>query len=317
MAGTKIGTKEQTIHLTFEYPFAFVSLLLLPCLWRCRRPSLRFYFPFARRIAPLPPYNDRSIWLDALILLLLVSALASPSLYERRAAHERNGRDLVLVLDASGSMGESGFDESAPDKRKFDAVRQIVRRFLERRYDDNIGLVLFGSFAFAASPVTYDLEALESILDRVDVGIAGSSTAIGEGIAQALRSLSFGRAKEKVIVLLTDGRHNAGSVSPKEAVEAAVRDRVRIYTIGIGPGGSFDESLLRRIARETGGRMFASSDARALQGVFETIDGLEPSPLRSEEMANRVPLYPYLLALALLLLAGRMVYGERRGAWSF
>ncbi|WP_457597901.1 VWA domain-containing protein [Hydrogenimonas sp.] len=261
--------------------------------------------------------TDRTLWLDTLVFVLLVSALASPYLYERRAAHERNGRDLVLVLDASGSMGESGFDKSAPERRKFDAVRQIVRHFIDHRYDDNIGLVVFGTFAFGASPVTYDLQALGEILERVDVGIAGSSTAIGEGIAQAVRALSFGRAKEKMIVLLTDGRHNAGSVSPKEAVEAARRDRVKIYTIGIGSKGSFDETMLRRIAEETGGRMFASTDAEALQRVYQTIDELEPSPLRSEGRANRIPLYLYLVIAAASLLAGRMVYATGRGAWRF
>ncbi len=240
----------------------------------------------------------------------MVTALAAPYLYERRAAHERSGRDLVIVLDASGSMAESGFDRRAPQKRKFDVVESIVSDFIENRFDDNIGLVVFGTFAFTASPVTYDLKALKQILDMVDVGIAGQNTAIGEGIDQALRSLGFVHAKEKMIILLTDGRHNSGSVSPAMAVREAKREGVKIYTVGIGKKNSYDAPLLKRVAEATGGKMFEATDAEALESVYKTIDALEPSPLRSEERVDRKPLYLFLVAAALFLLGAKMVQGS-------
>ncbi len=205
-------------------------------------------------------------------------------------------------------MGESGFDKEAPDKRKFDVVKSIVADFIKKRFDDNIGLVVFGTFAFTASPVTYDLKALEQILGMVDVGIAGQNTAIGEGIAQAVRSLGFVHAREKMIILLTDGRHNSGSVSPASAVEQARRNGIKIYTIGIGKQGTFDAALLKRIADETGGKMFAASGAEALESVYEAIDRLEPSPLRSEERINRKLLYPFILLVAMFLFGAKILY---------
>ncbi len=245
-------------------------------------------------------------------------SLAYPYLYKQRTAHERSGRDLVLVLDASGSMAESGFDKNEPGKRKFDVVESIVSDFIKRRFDDNIGLVVFGTYAFTASPVTYDLSALKQILDMVDVGIAGQNTAIGEGIAQAVRSLGFGHAKEKVIVLLTDGRHNSGSVSIAEAVKEAKKSGIRIYTVGIGRNGEFDEELLKRIAKESGAKMFAAADADELRSVYKKIEALEPSPLRSEEKIDRKPLYPYSLLLAMVLLGIKIYlstsYSRRRPA---
>lgn len=215
-------------------------------------------------------------------------------------------------------MAESGFDKNKPDKRKFDVVESIVSDFIKRRFDDNIGLVIFGTYAFTASPVTYDLSALKQILNMVDVGIAGQNTAIGEGIAQAVRSLSFGRAKEKAVILLTDGRQNSGSVSVAEAMKEAKESGIKIYTVGIGGSGAFDEGLLKRIAKESGAEMFAASDADELRSVYKKIEALEPSPLRSEDSIDRRPLYLYPLLLAILLLGVKIYlsypYPGRRAA---
>ncbi|BDY13816.1 hypothetical protein HCR_21280 [Hydrogenimonas cancrithermarum] len=174
---------------------------------------------------------------------------------------------------------------------------------------------MFGTFAYAASPVTYDLKALEEILKLTDVGIAGQSTAIGEGIDQAIRTLHFGYAKEKVIVLLTDGFQNTGSVSVKEAVEKAKRVGVKIYTIGIGKAGDFDKNLLERIATETGGRFFPAMDASGLKEVFDIIDNLEPSPIRSKSMINRKMLYVYPLVFGMILLVFVLSFRNGKGGF--
>ena len=287
-------------------------LLLIPCFWRCPAGIVTFYFPKVGRV----PVSAFSLGMEplfnALLFLLFVTALAGPLTYDRLASRERSGRDLVLVLDTSGSMAESGFSEEKPDERKYDLLLEMVERFLQKRHDDNVGPVIFGTFAYAASPVTYDLEALRQILKMTDVGVAGQSTAIGEGIDQALRSLRFGHAKEKVIVLITDGYQNAGSVSVKQAVERAKKEGVKIYTIGLGTPKDFDAKLLQRIADETGGKMFAAEDASELEGVFEELDSLEPSPIRSKAMLNPEPWYWVPLLAAMVLLIGRLAF--RRGA---
>ncbi|MCF6201485.1 MAG: VWA domain-containing protein [Hydrogenimonas sp.] len=247
--------------------------------------------------------------LDIAVFSLLVFALAYPYLFQLKAAHERSGRDLVIVLDTSGSMGESGFDDSDKERRKFDVVESIVSDFISKRYDDNIGLVIFGTFAFTASPVTYDLNALKQILNMVDVGVAGQNTAIGEGIWQALRSLTFGSAKEKMIILLTDGRQNSGSVSVAAAVKEAAEKGVKIYTIGVGKEGEYDSELLKRVARESGGKSFCATDAKELESIYEEIDRLEPSPIRSDQITNRTPLYTTPLLLAMLLFGFKLSEG--------
>ncbi len=262
---------------------------------------MKCYFPKTAYV----PTASLSWWgqplFYALLYTLLLTALASPIRYDRLEASERNGRDLVLVLDTSGSMAESGFDAEHPDRSKYDALLSIADDFLKKRYDDNVGLVLFGTFAFAASPVTYDLRALREILKMTDVGVAGQNTAIGEGVDQALRILRYGHAKRKVIVLLTDGYQNAGAVSIAQAVEKAKKEGVVIYTIGIGKQGSYDAKLLTRIAKESGGKFFSASNAKVLADVFETLDRLEPSPIRSEAMLDRKPLFYLPLVLAMIL----------------
>lgn len=279
-------------------------LLLIPCFWRCPAGVIKFYFPKTTYVRTSALSFGKEPILYASIYALFVTALASPIFYDRLAANDRSGRDLVLALDTSGSMAESGFDTSDKMKRKYDTVLSIVEAFLNERYDDNIGLVLFGSFAYSASPVTYDLVALKEILRMSDVGIAGESTAIGEGIDQALRSLKFGHAKKKVIVLMTDGYQNAGSVSIADAVKRAKKEGVTIYTIGIGKPGQYDKKLLDKIAAETGGKSFSARNSEDLASVFEAISKLEPSPIRSQMLVNKRMLYIYPLMAGMILLIG-------------
>jgi Ca-activated chloride channel family protein len=166
-----------------------------------------------------------------------------------------------------------------------------------------MGVVIFGTFAYTASPLTYDLEALSYLLEMTNVGIAGESTAIGDAIMQALRTLSFGDAERKAVILLTDGHHNAGKHSPKEAVENAKKTHTRIYTIGIGSTRDYDAALLGTIARETGAKSYGATDAEVLKEVFAEISTLEPSPIRGENyLGKQLLLFPPLMLAGLLLL---------------
>jgi len=148
-------------------------------------------------------------------------------------------------------------------------------------------VVVFGTFAYSASPLTYDLDALSYLLEMTNVGLAGESTAIGDAIMQAIRTLSFGKARNKAVILLTDGYHNAGKTSPKEAVQKAKEKGIRINTIGIGKKRDYDAALLETIARETGARSYAADSAEALSKIYREIDTLEPSPIRGENYLNR------------------------------
>ena len=291
------------MHFDFGSPFALLLLLLIPCFFWCREQSRVYYFPKMEWIGKESPLLTLDPWMKVALYSLMVIALAEPFLYDQKDNHNKRGRDLILAIDASGSMAQSGFDSKDRFKTKYDAVLEIAGDFIEKRHDDNMGAVLFGTFAYSASPLTYDLEALSQLLKMTNVGIAGESTAIGDAITQSIRTLSFGKAKNKAIILLTDGYHNAGKTSPREAVKEAKKQKVKIYTIGIGKERDYDSALLQTIAKESGGKHFGAVSAEELKRVYSEIDKLEPSPIRSENFLNRRLLagYPLGLAFALLL----------------
>ena len=238
-----------------------------------------------------------------LIYTLLVFVLSAPFTYASEASSQKKGRDLVLVLDTSGSMAERGFNEQDKTQTKYDISVALAKDFIEKRHDDNVGLVVFGSFAFTASPLTYDLKALNEMFELMsDIGIAGTSTAIGDALNQGLKTLKSGEAKSKVLILLTDGVHNAGKTSPKEAVNLAVKQGVKIYTIGIGKKENYDASMLHDIAKDSAGKSFFCQNADELEQVYKSIAKLESSPICSEQYLNKEELFIYPLALALLVL---------------
>jgi len=300
------------MHLEFEHPFAFLLLAMLLCLYTCPRSTRKLLFPHLQFFKQKPGWFNKERLLYAVIATLMITALAAPISYEQRSPDHRKGRDLVMILDASGSMGESGYDAEHPHDRKFDTVRSILEAFIDHRYDDNIGVVLFGTFAFANAPLTYDRQGLRYLLQYADVGIAGENTAIGDAIVQATTLLKQGKAKKRVMILMTDGFQNSGSHSPKEGVALAKKRGIIIHTIGIGKPGDFDADLLGRIAKESGGTAFQAKDADSLESIYKKIDRLEPSPIRSEHYLNKHSLFTIPLLIAILLLTFLLASRYRR-----
>ena len=291
------------MHFTFASPWFLLLLLLIPCFIWCRDYSRRFYFSKTAWAGTESPIFAADTWLKILAFSLMVIALAGPFVYESKGYNTKKGRDLVLAIDASGSMAQSGFDGEERFKTKYETTLALAKAFIQNRHNDNIGSVIFGTFAYTASPLTYDLNALSDLLSMTNVGIAGESTAIGDAIMQALRTLSFGQAKQKVIILITDGYHNAGSHSPKEAVKKAKEEGVKIYTIGIGSKRDYDSGLLETIAKATGGKSYDAANNEALKEVFADIAALEPSPIRGENYLNkRLLIFLPLLGAMLILL---------------
>ncbi len=297
------------MNLAFQHPLSLLLLPLALCFVICRE-HLRVYY-----ITPLSWLGgqtrlvERELWLKLAIFTLSILSLSQPFFYESSEGGHKRGRDLFLVIDASGSMGEKGYDSSESSLSRFESAIALSKEFVSKRHDDNIGVVLFGTFAYTASPLSYDLAAVGSMLSLLDIGIAGENTALGDAIAEALRSLRESKAQSKAIILLTDGYHNSGRTSPKEALSKAVEMGVRIYTIGIG--NEYDEALLRTIAEQSGAHSYRAADARELSSVYSEIDSLEPSPVRGEEYLGREELFVYPLAAAFILLFGWIAM-ERR-----
>ena len=257
------------------------------------------------------PLFSWEAWLKLLLFILMVLALAEPFVYDARSDQHRKGRDLIIAIDASGSMGQSGFHLKDRFKTKYSITTELSKDFISKRLDDNMGVVVFGTFAYTASPLTYDLESLSHLLEMTNVGLAGESTALGDAIMQSIRTLSFGEAKNKAIILLTDGYHNAGKTSPKEAVKKAKAQGIKIYTIGIGKRSDYDASLLETIAKETDAKSYAAASNEALAKIYKEINQLEPSAIRSENYLNQRILILYPLGAVFILLLLWVLHAKR------
>jgi len=300
------------MNFNFGSILFLLLLLLLPCFLWCTSKKKIYYFPKLLWIKKENTLYALEPWLKIFLFSLMVLALAKPFIYSTNNNQYKKGRDLILTIDASGSMAQRGFNANKRFQNKFETNIELASSFIKKRSDDNMGIVVFGTFAYTTSPLTYDLDALTYLLTMTNVGIAGESTAIGDAIMQSIRTLSFGKAKNKVIILLTDGYHNAGTVSPKAAVQKAKALGIKIYTIGIGKKSEYDTTLLETIANETGAKAYSAFSAKALNHIYEEIDSLEPSPIRSENYINQELLIVLPLALVFIILVGWTLWLERK-----
>jgi Ca-activated chloride channel family protein len=313
-------------------PWFLLLLALLPLLWpRGGRPprtaAIRYPTLAALRVvAPAGAARRRAVLglLRALALVLLVVALARPQAGTAATKVHREGVDVVLALDVSGSMLAEDFTLGSSRASRLDAVKAVVREFVAARPEDRIGLVLFAARPYTQCPLTLDHGWLLQNLERAQIGMIEDGTAIGSGLATAVNRLRASTAKSKFVVLLTDGQQNAGRITAQTAAEAAATLGVRVYTIGAGTRGlapypmqdlfgnkvyrpmpvDIDERTLEKIAATTGGRYFRATDLQSLRAVYAEIDRSEKTPFEAPQYLDYRELYPWLAwpALALLLI---------------
>lgn len=297
------------MHYSLEYPYFLLLLPLLLCFIYCKKTTSSQLLPRLDWI----PKQQRRVNLNTLvkitIFILSTIALSSPFSYASITPSQKYGRAIVLALDTSGSMRESGFSKKEQSRDKFSLMLDLAKDFIQMRHSDNIGIVAYGTFAYTAVPITYDHKSLQSILSMLEVEIAGKNTAIGDAIAQSITTLSFSQAKEKIAIMITDGINNAGTISIKEAVSKAADKKIKIYTIGIGK--EYDHIILDKIATETGAKSFSAKDAKALKEVYAQIDALLPSKIRSEQYHDKSLYFPSILAIIVLLFLFLLLREER------
>ncbi len=246
---------------------------------------------------------------------LLAVAVARPRAGEANAVVPAQGIDIALSVDISSSMISNRF---ADGRDRLTVTKAVIRDFIKGRENDRIGFVVFQQDALALAPPTLDYEALDKIVAQTESGILPDGTGIGVGLATALNMLRESTAASRVVILLTDGEHNAQSISPEEAADVAAALRIRVYTIGLtggdAPGGrgALDESRMRAISEQTGGQYFSATSPGALAGVYEEIDSLETSRV-GNEIFDRYTEYGWWFAggAALLVLAELAL----RGTW--
>ena len=260
-----------------------------------------------------------------IIWCLLVISIARPQFVGEPYRLKTENRDIMLVIDISTSMLQPDFSTNRQRIDRLTAVKLVVGDFIEKRTEDKIGLVLFGTRAYLQAPLTFDKVAVKEILYNTDAGMAGNSTSIGDALGTALKNLKDGENKQnKVIILLSDGESNDGSLSMAEAISMAEKEGIKIYTIGVGSeagfmggllgasGNTFDEKSLKELANKTKGNYFKASDLSSLQKIYQKIDELEPidnegSVVQEKRDLFYIPLIGALILALLLLFLPRSV----------
>lgn len=313
---------------TFQWPWLILllPLPLLLLLWPYRQPSLEKTVPQLRFFALRPlnkalqsvqsrPHPHKTIGQSILLWLAwfgLVASLMYPQWLDKHVEITQEGYDLMLAVDLSGSMETLDFHTQQGQRiNRFEAVKYVLSPFIAKRLGDRIGLILFADQAFLQSPLTLDTQAVQALLQRAVLGMAGKGTAIGDAIGLAVKKLRQRPAGSRILILLTDGENNTGQLAPRRAAKLAKQYDIRVFTIGVGRPTSplarslLDEKLLKEIAKLTGGSYFSANGLQALDQVYEIInETLEKTEAESRIYLQLTPLYHFPLSFALIALLG-------------
>ena len=326
--------------MSFHHPWVLMLLLLAPGLvflrsWRRLTPTLSY--SDGRALARLP--RSWAVWAHRLLPLafaagysLLVVAAAGPRTGVEESAVRADARDIVLLVDVSTSMRAVDLSAAGRTMNRLEAVKEVIEKFVARRADDRIGMLVFAAAPYTVAPLTLDQGWIVQQLGRLRTGMVEDGTAIGDGIASAVNRLRESKARSKVIVLLTDGINNRGITTPENAARAARALGIRIHAVGAGASGpvrvpvldergnpreilqdaGLDEASLREIADITGGRFFRAADFTALEEVYFEIDRMEKSRVDAKSYTRYEERFAPFALLGLLFLVLEKVAGLSR-----
>lgn len=324
--------------LEFDLPLAFL-LLPLPLLvywlspeFRDRGEALRA--PFFRRMVVLTGRDPqtgavvltKNFWqklINLLIWVLVVTALARPQWAEEPILRETATRDLLLLVDLSGSMEARDFTGVTGQRiNRLEAVKEVLDEFIDRRDSDRLGLAVFGTSAFPQAPFTEDRETVKFLLEELQPRMAGPQTMIGDAIGLAVRLFESSEMDKKVAIILTDGNDTGSRMPVARAAEIAAENDITIYTIAMGDPTTVGEEaldipVLKEISSLSGGRFFLALDRAELESIYAELDRLEPSDVETISYRPKRALFHYPLAAAagcFILLALLMLTGRRKVA---
>ena len=315
-------------NISFEHPWMLLGLLLVPLLaawwiWRYRKQEAALQHSnitlfdgvkksLRARLRWLP-YALRVVAVGAMVI-----ALARPQSQLSRQEMTVEGIDIVMAMDLSGSMLAEDFKPN-----RLEAAKNVAADFIEGRKTDRMGLVVFAGEAFTQVPLTIDHQVLLKQLGNLKSGTMRDGTALGDGLATAINRIKDSEAKSKVIILLTDGVNNQGSMDPLSAAEIAAMYNIRLYTIGVGSLGKapypfrdqfgrvhyqnidveIDEPLMRQMSQATSdGRYFRATNKKALKEIFDQIDEMEKSKIDVTQYAQTKDEYAFWLWIAFIAL---------------
>ena len=318
------------LHIEFLAPHWLWLLLLVPAVvwWlfhldKRNKGVLKFSRLEKHQVILQRDWIDKvrkSVFISyGLILLLLILALSKP--FFRNTEESLNfkykyGIDMILAMDVSASMLARDFE---PDR--LEVSKEMAKKFVDSRFGDRIGLVVYEGEAITACPATLDYEVLKNQIDLIQPGNLEPGTAIGTGLGTAVTRLRSDLLKSKVIVLMTDGSNNSGTMTPETAAALAKEKNIRVYTIGIGTNGmaptpvmtpfgiefedapvEIDENTLQNIASITGGKYFRATDESALKAIYKEIDKLEKRKIKDTQYNSEPPYSPAPFVIFAILL---------------
>jgi len=289
--------------LELTWPLALLALplplLVYRFFGRAARQDAALFVPFFQRLSQLQTDSVRS---DAyrlmklicltLIWIALILAATRPQWVGEPIELPSTGRDLMLVVDISGSMEARDMVLNNAQLSRFEVMKAVVSDFAVRREGDRLGLILFAAHAYIQTPLTFDRSTVAKLIAELEIGmIEESATAIGDAIGLGVKHLRERPADSRVMIMLTDGVNNAGAVTPLQAGQLAQIEGIKIYTIGMGadslvqrsfqgsrsinPSAELDEANLTEIAESTGGRYYRARDVQDLINIYAELDTLE------------------------------------------
>lgn len=311
--------------LTLVWPWCLL-LMVLPLVLRLLLPAKAQHYtplftPSLPHVHAQPPERSSlRFYLTLLAWCLLCLALARPQWLGEPVALEQPYRDLMLAVDLSDSMRTQDMLEKGHTVNRLSVVKTQLKSFITQRAGDRMGLILFADHAYLMAPLTRDWQTLNQFVDELDFGLAGHLTAMGEAIGLTLKRFAAQQSKQKIMILLSDGRDTVETIPPLAAAELAKQAGMKIYTIGLGaevalddvlnngednPSADLDEATLNQIALLTGGRYFRARDPQSLSDIYMEINRLEPQERGQRFLQPRSELYfwPLTLAIGCYLLA--------------
>lgn len=326
--------------MRFLYPELLWLLALLPLLALIRgkrgsAPALVFsttslatYLAQGRKARP----GHVLVALRLLSLALLILACARPQLGNTTTEIKASGIDILLAVDVSGSMEALDFTLQGQAANRLDVVKSVIRQFVEQRPNDRIGLLAFSGRPYMVSPLTLDHDWLLQRLSSLSIGMVEDGTAIGSAIGVGVNQLQDRQAKSRILILLTDGMNNAGSVPPLMAAEAAETLKIKVYTIGAGTKGEapmpmtdgfgrkrlvrvkvdIDDETLSKVAAMTGAHYFRATDTESLEKVYGEINTMETTTRTIKKFEHYRELFPWLVGAALIVLGLELLGSQRR-----
>lgn len=306
----------------FSYPWLLLLIILPPLLRYVlpayHEPRQAVSVPWFQRMADVlgQQPSDGAVIIPAkkieLLFLwflwtVLVVAIARPQYLEPPVSQVVATRDLMLLVDLSGSMETKDFtNQQGKQVDRLTAVKEVLDEFLTRREGDRVGLIVFGNAAFTQVPFTQDLEATRILLEETSVRMAGPRTALGDAIGLAITLFEQSEVDERVIIALTDGNDTGSRVPPAEAARIARDNDITIHMIGVGDPTSvgeekLDEQALKSVASISGGRYFYAADRKELQKIYTELDRIDTREVETVSYRPRIDLFHWPLTLFVTL----------------